>query len=146
MNTDAFTMRLSRTFPGERRWKEATLCASLLDRELRETLGSVKLPEPHRSHWSAPPRARGNLPDAGPNAPQLIRLVRHPYALATVRAKRVEYRSPRQAAPSREPTPSPMRVAIDDLPKITGRGPLRDRVLPMVFRQAWRSEQSEGSP
>lgn len=139
MNTDAVTHRLHRRFPGERHWKSSPLCQVLARREDVEPGGAVQLREPRASRWDTPPRARGNLPQVRPYAPQLIRLVRHPYAMSGVRVTRQTVMEPRATLAAREPTPATMRLAAEELPRVEAKGPLRDRVLPLVFRQAWRS-------
>lgn len=141
MTSDATLLhRLNRFFPGERHWKSGPLCAALFAREDREVGGRTEAREPRTSRLDHAPRPVAGLPQVRPYAPQLIRLVRHPFAMAGVRVKRQEVFTPRAPLGDREPVPAAMRLAAEDLPRITARGPLRDRVLPMVFRQAWRSD------
>ncbi|MBM4366086.1 MAG: hypothetical protein FJ102_07710 [Deltaproteobacteria bacterium] len=106
--------RLDRPLPGARITEERTLRI-----HVSENRPSPPCPVPARDEKelskidTRPSRKRV---EAGPNAPQLIRLVRYPFALATVRPRRqvvLEARRSAEArAEARAPLGHPMREAV----------------------------------
>ncbi len=101
--------RLDRPLPGARVTEE---------RRLRLHLGADR-PEPadpvpprdQKALRTAATRVSNKRVTAGPNAPQLIRLVRYPFALATTRPKRSTFLEPRPTTEPRAPLGHPMREA-----------------------------------
>ena len=101
--------RLDRRLPGEGFGQERTLRLHIDEsRELPVD------PVPARDQaelFSVTQRPTKRLAEAGPNAPQLIRLIRFPYAHAVDRAKRVPFGEARPTTPKRAPLGLPMREA-----------------------------------
>lgn len=72
-----------------------------------------------------------------PNAPLLIRLVRHPYALPPGRGKRVTYRESQAAAEPRADWHAEVRAAIADRQRTAG-STVEPRPVPFTVRpSAW---------
>lgn len=121
--------RLDRPLPGARVTEE---------RALRLHLGEERperaVPVPPRDQQAlrtVTTRASRQRVNAGPNAPQLIRLIRHPYALATTRPARRVVIEPRAEIEGRPPLGHPMREAVE------ARGTLassRDAVAALMDR------------
>lgn len=101
--------RLDRRLVGEGFGGERTLRL-----HLDEDRALPRDPVPPRDQFelfSVTMRPTTRVAQAGPNAPQLIRLVRYPYALATDRPKRVHLRDARLTTQVRAPVGLPMREA-----------------------------------
>lgn len=79
-----------------------------------------------------------------PNAPQLIRLVRHPYVQDPGRPQRVSAREARARVGAPPPMVNAMRAAVADKPVIAPHNPVRDRLLPRFARRPWELRAPEG--
>ena len=143
---DAFE-RLARPLPGERQAGYSPLVLELQQRNDRKVLvpRDVKV---HESRWGKPPRKMYVSARAEPYAPQLIRLVRHPYALDTTWPRRERYLERRDALVAREPLPHVMREAVEARPDLYRRRPTEVRELPCApwrpWQLTWEAYASEG--
>lgn len=117
--------RSTRDYPGERMQKERAIPVRLgaRDKALRVFTGVFQGTErPARGATRAPRR----LPEAAPNAPLLIRIVRYPYEQEVHRGRRIKHdwhdRVHRQAHEVSEP---PMRLAAEAKGDVIRGNPLR---------------------
>ncbi len=102
--------RLDRPLPGARITDERTLRL-----HVSEDRPAPPCPVPARDEkelLKIDTRPSRKKVEAGPNAPQLIRLVRYPFALATGRPKRQVVLEARPTAHARAPLGHPMREAV----------------------------------
>ncbi len=99
--------RLLWRFPGERVQDERPGAERILKRGEWEERPSP-LPDRQRATRTGQVRATSRRADPSPNAPQLIRLVQHPFVLDTVRARR----DPSRARPVR------LQVREQERPKV----------------------------
>ena len=102
--------RLDRRLPGEGFGQERTLRL-----HVDESRPLPMDPVPARDQvelFSVSQRPTKRLAEAGPNAPQLIRLIRYPYAHAVDRAKRQPFGEARPTTPKRIPLGHPMQDAV----------------------------------
>lgn len=85
-------------------------------------------------------RMTGRVATTGPNAPLLIRLVRHPYALDVVRPKKVVYRGenaetgPRASTHSRVDWHAEFRAALAERERMRSTSGVELRPLPFTIR------------
>lgn len=79
-------------------------------------------------------RTTRKLTTAGPNAPQLIRLIRTPYALATSRPVRKVLIEPAPPAAERPPFGAATREALADWPEVRSTSPVLPRPRPFAPR------------
>ncbi|MBM4392942.1 MAG: hypothetical protein FJ090_17590 [Deltaproteobacteria bacterium] len=102
--------RLDRPLPGARITEERTLRI-----HVSESRPLPPCPVPARDEKELSKldtRPSRKKVEAGPNAPQLIRLVRYPFALSTVRPTRQLVLDARPTAEARAPLGHPMREAV----------------------------------
>jgi hypothetical protein len=79
-------------------------------------------------------RKAGRMPEAGPNAPLLMRVVRHPFAVAPGSGRRVVYVE--EAPPIERVDPAEeRRLATGDRTPGRTRSPAGRRPVPFVFRR-----------
>lgn len=85
-------------------------------------------------------RMNAHVAEPKPNAPLLIRLVRHPYALEVVRPKKVAYRGengetgPRTSAHSRVDWHAEVRAALAERERVRSTSGVELRPLPFTIR------------
>jgi hypothetical protein len=75
-------------------------------------------------------------------APQLIRLVRHPYALETVRARRRTYVETSTRRDPVEPLPRLMKIVADEKLKLEVKSPVGDRTHLTFAHRPWKLTMS----
>jgi len=78
-----------------------------------------------------PPR---RLAEVGPHAPQLIRLIRSPYAMEGVRGKRITVIEGSPATQVRQPFGTQTHAAQEEWPKIGSPSPIQPRPRPFTVR------------
>jgi len=106
-------LRLQRLLPGER-IQELAETADRLGRRADWKDRPSPLPDRQRKTRTGEVRASSRRVDPSPNAPQLIRLVQHPFALDTVRPRKDPQRS------------RPVRIQVHDLERPRVQLLLRD--------------------
>ncbi len=79
-------------------------------------------------------RAPRRIAEAGPNAPQLIRLIRSPYALEVARGRRVVVNEPTPRAAARAPFGSQTHAALEEWPRVGSASPVQPRPRPFTVR------------
>lgn len=89
-------LRLLRTLPGERQ-HQVPLLAERAGARADWPERPLPVPQRERAVRSGQVRASSRKVEAGPNAPQLIRLVQHPFVLETTRPRR----DPERGRPAR---------------------------------------------
>jgi hypothetical protein len=125
--------RLERKFPGERLAKPFRSVESLALRDREEDP-----PRPVLGEGVAPrsltTRPFTNTPKAAPNAPQLMRLMRHPFRLHTAQATAVHVWDvfPWKGEAAREPTRAAMEFAREALGETRTPNPVKEsaRLVP----------------
>ncbi len=102
--------RLDRPLPGARITDERTLRIHVSE---ERPLPPCPVPaRDERELLKIDTRPSRKKVEAGPNAPQLIRLVRYPFALSTARVKRQVVLQARPTVDGRAPLGHPMREAV----------------------------------
>lgn len=91
------------------------------------------LPDRERSTRTGATRNTRGLADPKPNAPQLIRLVRYPFALDTVRPTRQTFLSPVERA-ERRPFDEEFKAALADAHVVRSTSPVVERPRPFAAR------------
>ncbi len=129
-------LRLKRAFPGEHLDDESEGMTALWERDKPLERPS---PVPARDEGelrTTKVRMVTRLAQAKPNAPLLIRLVRHPYALPTGRGKRVSYRGEDAAeqGKTRVDWHAEVRAALADRERVRSTSAVEDRPLPFTIR------------
>lgn len=79
-------------------------------------------------------RAPHRLAEVGPNAPQLIRLIRTPYAMEVVRGRRVVLIEAAAPTEARQPFGTQTRAALEDWPTVGSPSPIQPRPRPFTVR------------
>jgi hypothetical protein len=78
-----------------------------------------------------PPR---RLAEVGPHAPQLIRLIRTPYAQEVARGRRVALIEAAPAAEARQPFGTQRRAAAEEWPQVGSPSPIQPRPRAFTVR------------
>jgi hypothetical protein len=140
---DLVTRRITRPFLGEKQLREAKVVGALHERaERSSSLESFTLPEHKTSRWSVAPRSNRKKVEVSSYAPQLIRLVRHPYALDTVRARRHAYVDTTTRRDPVEPLPHLMKIVADEKLKVEPKSPVGERVHLTFAHRPWKLTMS----
>lgn len=130
--------RLQRPVPGERQIGLTQVVAGLSQRLDRKVL-EPRVPEPRKPMFTDKTRRLHPSARPEPNAPQLIRLVRTPYALSTGYPRRERVVEARKKL---EPPPRvdvAIREALGSRVQPSFASPAQARPLPAApERQAWR--------
>ena len=129
-------LRLKRAFPGEHLDDESEGMTALWERDKPLDRPSPVPPRDEAELRTTKVRMVTRLAEAKPNAPLLIRLVRHPYALPTGRGKRVAYRGDEAAEPAntRVDWHAEVRAALADRERVRSTSAVEDRPLPFTIR------------
>ncbi|MCB9764000.1 MAG: hypothetical protein H6739_29790 [Alphaproteobacteria bacterium] len=137
MRYEGMLDRLSRRMPGERQQGLSPLALDLAARGDRKVLEPQER-KARESHWDVAPRELHPRVRPEPNAPQLIRLVRHPYVQDTTRGRRAPYRDalPRLSTP--EKLGHPMREATEARPEVGREAVAEVRDLPAAPWRPWQ--------
>ena len=138
------TFRLHRTILGE----TMLVPRKILQRTTRLEVikpRKVDLPEPKAARLHSV-RSTRNIVEAGPNAPQLKRLIQYPYAQETVRPRKGKpWRQPLEARTGPEPVGKVVRAAFRNGEKPTWPKVTRDLVgLPLRPRPSIEEWISQG--
>lgn len=140
---DLVTRRITRHLIGEKQLREGEIVGALHERaERSSSLEAFSVPEHKTSRWSVAPRANRNKVEVKAYAPQLIRLVRHPYALDTVRARRHAYVETSTRREPVEPLPHLMKIVADEKLKVEAKSPVGDRVHLTFAHRPWKLTMS----
>ena len=83
---------------------------------------------------SAEVRPSRRLATVGPYAPQLIRLIRTPYAMSGVRGQRQVINAPAQSGEARPRFGEALRAAAADWPEVGSPSPVQARPRPFAVR------------
>jgi hypothetical protein len=79
-------------------------------------------------------RSPRRIAEAGPNAPQLIRLIRTPYAMDVTRGRRITLIEAAPAAQARQPFGTQTHAALEDWPSVGSPSPIQPRPRPFTVR------------
>lgn len=79
-------------------------------------------------------RAPRRLAEVGPHAPQLIRLIRTPYAMEVARGRRVVLVEASPAVQARQPFGTQTHAALEDWPTVGSPSPIQPRPRPFTVR------------
>ncbi len=79
-------------------------------------------------------RSPRRIAEAGPNAPQLIRLIRTPYAMEVTRGRRITLIEAAPAAQARQPFGTQTQAALADWPSVGSPSPIQPRPRPFTVR------------
>ena len=140
---DLVTRRITRHLIGEKQLLEGKIVGALHERaERSSSLESFTVPEHKTSRWSVAPRANRKKVEVSTYAPQLIRLVRHPYALETVRGRRRTYVETTTRREAVEPLPHLMKIVADEKLKLEAKSPVGDRTLLTFAHRPWKLTMS----
>lgn len=136
LRLDSIVARLERPLIGERQMGLDAVSEGLWVRNDRKVMEPA--PRLFRGpRWELKSRNIEVRVRPEPNAPQLIRLVRHPYAHDIARPQRVSGREARERLTVPPPMVNAMRAAGAEKPVIAPHNPVRDRLLPRVARRPW---------
>jgi hypothetical protein len=124
--------RLQRPIPGEG-IGQADGLAHLWTREDWEERPSPVPARDRASTRSPVVRANKRLVAAGPNAPQMIRLIRYPFALATRRPARSQLIAELER-PERRPYREQVEEALAERVEVRSTSPARGRLRPVAVR------------
>lgn len=141
MSANELDERLSRPLVGERQHGYSRLVLALTARSDRKVIEPRNSMVPKEVPWSKKPRKLYPRVEAAPNAPQLIRLVRTPYALHMGYPKRERYRERLPRLQAHELSQPPMRSAQGERVDMSFASPAEVRELPVA---PWRPWQSRG--
>lgn len=135
--------RLERDIPGQRQHLVGPVADLAGERMERKGLDTREVWEPSVRTRSGDTRTSHVRVQAGPYAPQLIRLVRTPYVLSTAWARRQPYREPLQVGGRAKPDAGQqIRDALAERPAPSVPKVERERpALPP--RRAWQLRGSE---
>jgi hypothetical protein len=135
--------RLDRDIPGQRQHLVGPVAGRAGERLEREGLDTREVWEPSVRTRSGGTRKSNSRVQAGPYAPQLIRLVRTPYVLSTAWARRQSYRDPLEVGGRAKPDAGQqIRDALAERP--TPSVPRVERVRPSLPpRRAWQLRGDE---
>lgn len=143
LRVDSIVARLERPLAGERQMALGELAEALWERHDREGVEPpARLMRGPRWEFSARSIQVRVRPE--PNAPQLIRLVRHPYVQEVVRPRKQQVREARERIEGPPPFVNAMREAAAERPVIAPHNPVRDRIRPNMLRRPWEIRRPEG--
>lgn len=141
-------LRLNRHVPGRKDWADRQPARRLSERLVAEPAPMAQRLEVRVREEVKIKKLRGA--DVSSNAPQLIRLVRHPYALETVRPTHHKgFERPSTSLPAREPIQRPAREMGEIRKEYTFRSPMtqyahRPEDRPRPFARIRMAQDSDG--
>jgi len=143
-------LRLNRHVPGWDHWEDRQPASRLVERLVERPISWPERLEVRVREEVKITKLR--VADVSENAPQLIRLVRFPFALRPVRSKRLEgFDRPTVGRHDREPIPQPAREMGEIRKEYTLASPMsehdhRPGPRPHPFARARRASDEENTP